>query len=79
MAFISILVIVVFDIILCIVEIPRMRKEKLKRELWAFSILLAFVSVLAIMKSLDMYIANPSGFVAWIYSPITRYLKLWLI
>jgi len=75
MVIISILAIAVFDIILCIVEIPKMCKQKLFRELWAFSVLLTFGTVLAVMKSLDFYIYNPSDFIAWVYSPISGFMK----
>lgn len=75
MVIITILAIAAFDIILCIVEIPKMRKEKLIRELWAFSVLLAFGTVLAVMKSLDIYIYNPSDFIAWVYSPLSGFMK----
>jgi len=75
MVILTILATAAFDIILCIVEIPKMRKEKLIRELWTFSILLTFGTVLAVMKSLDMYIANPSDWIAWVYSPISGFMK----
>ena len=75
MAAVSILAVLVFGIVLCIVEIPKMRKDKLYRELWTFSVLLALGTTLAILKSLDVEIPNPSDFIAWVYSPVEGIMK----
>ncbi|AZV58586.1 hypothetical protein [Clostridium sp. AWRP] len=75
MFIVSILAVLSFSITLCIVEIPKMLKENLHRELWTFSILLALGTVLAILKSLNVKIPNPSDFIAWVYSPLTNIIK----
>lgn len=75
MALASIILVLVFSTVLCIIEIPKMRKQKLNRELWTFSILLGLGTILAILKSLDVKIPNPSDFVAWVYSPFSDVLK----
>lgn len=66
---------IVFSTVLSVIEIPKMIHEKLTRELWTFCILLAIGTILAILKSLDLYIPNPSDFVAWIYSPLKNVMK----
>ncbi|QTL99240.1 hypothetical protein GM661_15390 [Iocasia frigidifontis] len=75
MLILSIVMTLVFSTILCIVEIPKMLKERLYRELWTFSILLGLGTVLAILKSLDIEIPNPSDFIAWVYSPLTGIME----
>ena len=75
MAIVSILAVLVFSTVLCIIEIPKMQKEKLHRELWTFSILLGLGTVLAILESLEVEIPNPSDFIAWVYSPFTEVMK----
>jgi len=75
MAILSILAVLVFSTVLCIAEIPKMLKQRLYRELWAFSILLAAGTILTVLKSLGMEIANPSDFIAWIYSPLADTMK----
>ena len=78
MAIVSIFAVLAFSTVLCIVEIPKMLHEKLFKELWMFAILLVLGTVLAILKSLDVEIPNPSNLVAWIYSPLKEVIKsLW--
>jgi len=75
MAIVSILAVLVFSTVLCITEIPKMLKERLYRELWTFSILLAAGTILTVLKSLDAEIPNPSEFIAWVYSPLAETMK----
>ncbi|UNC91988.1 hypothetical protein [Candidatus Contubernalis alkaliaceticus] len=75
MAIIMILAVLVLGAVLFRVEVPRMKKEKLHRELWAFSILLGVGIALVAMKSLDVEVPNPSDFIAWLYSPAADIMK----
>jgi len=75
MAIIAILAVITFSTVLCIIEIPKMLKEKLFRELWTFIVLLASGSVLGILKSLNVQIPNPSDLIAWVYSPFSDVMK----
>lgn len=75
MAIVSILSVLLFSTVLSIVEIPKMLKEKLYRELWTFIVLLSFGTVLVILKSLNVDIPNPSDFVQWVYSPFSDIIK----
>jgi hypothetical protein len=69
------LAVLMFSTVLCITEIPKMLKERLYRELWTFSILLAAGTILTVLKSLDAEIPNPSEFIAWVYSPLAETMK----
>ena len=75
MAIVSILAVLVFSTVLCITEIPKMLKERLYTQLWTFSILLGAGTILAVLKSLDAEIPNPSDFIAWVYSPLADTMK----
>lgn len=75
MAIVSIIMVLVFSIVLSVIEVPKMIKEKLYRELWTFCILLLIGIVLVILKSLNIDIPNPSDFVAWVYSPFKGFIK----
>ena len=75
MAVISIIAVISFDTILCIVEIPKMLQQKLLKELITFSVLLLLGTVITVMKSFDMKVPNPSDFIAWVYSPVSNLMK----
>ena len=75
MAIMPIMAVAVFSIVICIVEIPKMLDQKLYRELWVFCILLGTGTILAILKSFDVEIPNPSDFIAWVYSPLAETMK----
>jgi len=70
MALIAVLSVLSFATVLCIVEVPKLVQEKSFRELYAFLLLLALGVVLALLKSFQVDIGNPSDFFMWIYSPL---------
>jgi len=75
MAVLSILAVVLFSFVLSIVEIPKMLKQKLYKELVIFCLFLMFGTVLAVLKSLDVKVPIPSDLIAWIYSPLAEVMK----
>jgi hypothetical protein len=75
MTLVSILAVLVFSTVLSIIEVPKMLQNKLYRELVTFSVLLALGTTLAILKSLDVNIPNPSEWIAWVYSPVKDIMK----
>lgn len=75
MPVLMILTVLLFDTAVCTIEIPKMLKKKLYRELWTFSVLLAIGTTLTIMKSLDLKIPNPNDLVMWVYSPFEGIFK----
>jgi hypothetical protein len=75
MAVFSLIALCVFDIIVCAVEIPKMLKQKLIKELTAFSILLLLGTTAGIMKIFDMRLPNPTDLLAWAVSPAKDLMK----
>lgn len=75
MAIVSIVLTLLFAVILCIIELPKMISEKLHKEIWTFSILLSFGVIIAIFKCFEVHIPNPSDWISWVYSPISNLLK----
>ncbi len=75
MAAVGIIAVLVFDVIVCIIEIPKMIKQKLIKELVTFSVLLLLGTVLAALKAFDKKVPNPSDFLAWVYSPVADLMK----
>lgn len=75
MVILAILSVLLFSTILSIVEIPKMLKEKLYRELYTFIVVLLIGTVLAVLKILNIDIPNPSDFVQWLYSPFSNIIK----
>ena len=70
MNIVSIIAVIAFDVIVCIIEVPKMLTGKLIKELVTFSVLLLLGTVMAVLKSLDVQLPNPSDFVAWVFSPV---------
>lgn len=56
-------------------EMPRMRKKKIYRDLWTFSILLVIGVILTIIKCLNFTLPNPSDLIAWVFSPFSDFLR----
>lgn len=75
MAALTIFIVLAFSTVLSIIEIPKMLKNKLYKDLVAFSVLLSLGTVLVILKALGVEIPNPSDWVAWIYSPVSGLFK----
>jgi hypothetical protein len=75
MAAVAIIALVIFDVIVCVIEIPKMLKQKLIKELVTFSVLLLLGTAVGVMKSLDIKVPNPSDFLAWVYSPVSDIMK----
>jgi hypothetical protein len=64
-----------FDTVVCIVEIPKMIRQKLFRELGTFLVLLLFGTTIGIMKCFDLEVPNPTDLLAWIFSPVKDLMK----
>jgi hypothetical protein len=58
------------DIILSLVELPKMIRKNMVREMIAFSLILALGTALAALKSFGVTPPNPSDFLKWVYSPV---------
>lgn len=79
MAVIYIISVLAFSAVICYVEIPPLLKSKSYKLLLTFSILLALGVILVILKCLNFAIANPSDWVAWVFSPVSNFLKAFLL
>lgn len=75
MAVLVIGAVLLFAGVLCVIEIPRMLQQHLIRELWVFSLLLFLGVSLVILQSLGFQLPNPSDWVAWVYAPISNWLR----
>ena len=67
--------VVAFSFILCIVEIPKMWKSKEYKDLIVFLVILCFGMIIGILTILDIDVANPSDFVAAVFSPAVSLFK----
>lgn len=76
MTVLYVLVILIFDLILCIIEIPKMLKKKYFGQISAFSVLLILGTVLAVLRIFKIEIPNPSDLILWIYSPFAEVIKM---
>ncbi|HEK9100989.1 hypothetical protein KFD70_09585 [Bacillus pfraonensis] len=52
------------------IDVPFLLKEKLKGELWLFSILLLLGTSLSVAKALNIKIPNPLDWITAIYKPL---------
>lgn len=75
MVVVSLLALVTFDTVICIIEIPKMLQQKLIKELITFSVLLLIGTTIGVMKIFDLKVPNPSDFLAWVYSPVADLMK----
>lgn len=75
MALFSIVLAASFSAVLCVVEVPKMRKKKEYKELALFSVILCFGLITAVLKSLDIAVPNPSDFVVAVFSPLMPILE----
>lgn len=75
MAVFSAIVLGAFDVVVCAVEIPKMLRQKLIKELAVFLILLLLGTTAGIMKIFDLKIPNPTDLLKWASSPAAELMK----
>ena len=75
MIIVAVLALLSFDTILCVIEVPKMIKSKMVKELVVFSILLAVGTAMAFMEILKIEIPKSVDLVMWIYSPLSEFLE----
>jgi len=71
-------ILVVVAIIIAI-DVPHMLRKRLVKELWIFSFLLLFGTVLCIARALHVWIPNPLMWLTFIYKPFSGMLKYLLM
>ncbi|MEH6947033.1 hypothetical protein [Peribacillus asahii] len=57
------------------IDVPPLLRKKFKKELWIFSILLLFGTVLSIAQALNIKIPNPIDWITAIYKPLSDMLE----
>jgi hypothetical protein len=57
-------------IVIAMMEMPYLIKNKFKKELWVFCLLLIFATGLNIALSVDVKIPNPLDFFTIVYKPV---------
>lgn len=72
---VTIVTVLAFATVLSFIEVPKMLKSKSYKEFWSFSVLLLIGVILAILKSLDVPLSNPSDWVTWVFSPVSDLIK----
>lgn len=75
MKVISIFLIILFAVILSAIEIPKMFRSKLYKELTLFIVFLIAGVVNGLLLSLDVKISNPSDWVSFIFLPFGGLMK----
>jgi len=74
----SITGILVIVISIIAIEVPALWRKKLKNELWVFSLLLLFGTVLGIAQALHINIPNPLDWIIAVYKPVSDIVDVWL-
>ncbi|MZQ84066.1 hypothetical protein GQF01_18280 [Paenibacillus sp. 5J-6] len=57
------------------IEVPRMLRKHQKKELWSFSVLLAFGTVLCTAKALGVHLQSPLAFITYVFKPMGEILQ----
>ncbi|MCF6409810.1 hypothetical protein [Pseudalkalibacillus salsuginis] len=65
-------------ILIIIIEVPALWKERQKKELWVFSLLLLIGVGLSIAVGLDANIPNPFDWIALLFKPLSDFM-MWLL
>ncbi|MCH6266099.1 MULTISPECIES: hypothetical protein [Neobacillus] len=65
---------IVAAIMIIAFEIPKMRKKKLTKELWVFSVLMAMAVGLGIAESLNLSVPNPLNGVRIVLQPFSDFI-----
>lgn len=65
---------IVAAIMIIAFEIPKMRKKKLTKELWVFSVLMVMAVGLGIAESLDLSVPNPLNGVRIVLQPFSDFI-----
>ncbi|MCZ8514017.1 hypothetical protein O9H85_16625 [Paenibacillus filicis] len=56
------------------IEVPRLLKTKMIRELWVFSALLLLGTALSAARSMRVQLSNPLDWIAAVYKPVSDIL-----
>lgn len=74
----TIIGIIAVVILICVLEVPRLVKDKLIKELVVFTALLLFGTIISIAQALQIRIPNPMDLIITIYQPVYNVFQAWL-
>ncbi|BFT75741.1 hypothetical protein [Paenibacillus sp. P36] len=58
-----------------LIEVPRMRRKRLKKELWSFSVLLVLGTALCVAKALGAHLRSPLVYISYVFKPMGELLQ----
>jgi NhaP-type Na+/H+ or K+/H+ antiporter len=58
-------------VLVAAMDVPRLLRKKLHKELWIFAILLVFGTALSMAQALHLKIPNPADWIAAVYKPVS--------
>ncbi|WP_256358213.1 hypothetical protein [Bacillus sp. sid0103] len=67
--------ILVISAVIIVIDVPPLLRKKLVKELWIFSILLLFGTMLSIAQALGISIPNPLDWLTVLYKPFSDMMK----
>lgn len=65
-------------VIIVIIDVPSMWRNKLVKELWVFSFILLFTTLLGIAQVLHFKTPNPLDWMVAVYKPLADAVDVWL-
>ncbi|MBP1932103.1 hypothetical protein [Ammoniphilus resinae] len=74
MAFLVVIGILIIALVNGVIEVPTLLKQKQKKELWMFSILLLLAVGLGAAVTLHINLPNPFDTITAIYKPLNDYI-----
>ncbi|MGO4184603.1 hypothetical protein AB4Z17_25825 [Paenibacillus sp. TAF43_2] len=75
---VPIILILVAVALIIAIDVPALLRGKSKKELWIFSILLLFGTLIGIAEALHIGLPNPLDGIIYIYNPVSHLLDTWL-
>lgn len=64
--------VIVLYMVIAFFQIPQLKKEKMKREIWIFSIIMLFVTAVTVAKLNNLPLPSPLDLVTIMLSPFIK-------
>lgn len=65
-------------VIIIIIDVPTLWRNKLIKELWVFTFILFFTALLGIAQALHFKTPNPLDWIITVYKPLADVVDVWL-
>lgn len=72
------LTILVAAVFMVLIEVPILRRQKLKKEMWIFAFLIISNISLCIMQATGVQIPSPLAAMEYVYEPLSKMIYTWL-